>query len=506
MQATRAVLCLVCGGLLLGLAQRADAQQGDVDDKIDPLVRQLMNRGGAVPVILLAKTQLLSGAEAFPEFCKNHADRKRSELRAELIARLKEIAADDQPAILEALGDPDDAVSLWLVNAVALTLAPEKIREAAGLESVKYVYPAGAIPPAGDAGQVAEVIKPAERKPFSTEGKKVPWNVEMVNASRVWEKYKVTGEGAVVAMFDDGVNYRHTDLRNNVWTNPGETPNNGVDDDGNGLVDDYYGFDFTQMKCAVIAAGRQQHGTMTSGIVAGDGTGGTVTGVAPRARLLLIRGFGGPYVVARAHQYAVAQGADAMNMSFSIPGQGNTRGFWRLLSEQATCCGLVLVSGAGNFQRSARIPVQLRVPEGIPCVIAAGGVDQRLEVPPFCSLGPVEWGSVKFYEDYPMPQGLTKPDVCSFPGPNYPVLASANRGYIDPNNRIAGNSFSGPHVAGAAALVLSAAPETPAWRVKEILESTATDIDPQGKDNRTGAGLLNAYKAVRSVIPSAAGR
>ena len=87
-----------------------------------------------------------------------------------------------------------------------------------------------------------------------------------------------------------------------------------------------------------------------------------------------------------------------------------------LLQPLATAAGLVLVSGAGNFQSLSK-PVQLRIPEGIPCVIAAGGVDRNLKIPKFVSLGPVEWGSVKFYEDHPMPKGLIKPDVSAFPGP-----------------------------------------------------------------------------------------
>jgi serine protease AprX len=211
-----------------------------------------------------------------------------------------------------------------------------------------------------------------------------------------------------------------------------------------------------------------------------------------------LMGWGGTYGAARVHEYALENGADAMNMSFSIPNLGHTRGLWRLMSEHATAAGLVLVSGAGNFQR-LRQPVQLRIPEGIPCVIAAGGVDRNMKIPRFVSLGPVEWGSVKFYEDHPMPKGLIKPDVSGFPGAGYPVLA-ATRGYIDPNLRIRGNSFSGPHVAGTVALMLSANPDLPAWRVKEILEATATDLGPKGKDNDTGAGLLNAFAAVKAAL------
>ncbi|MFQ5845484.1 MAG: S8 family serine peptidase, partial [Planctomycetota bacterium] len=316
----------------------------------------------------------------------------------------------------------------------------------------------------------------------------------------VWKELGVVGEGAVVAMFDAGVNYRHEDLTRNIWINTAEVPNNGKDDDGNGVVDDRYGFDFARMKAEVMPRG-PVHGTLTSSIVAGDGTGGTVTGVAPRARLMPLIGFGGPYVAGRVFQYALENGADVVNMSFSIPGLGHTRGLWRLMAEQATCAGLVLVSGSGNFQQSAKVPVQIRIPEGIPCVVCVGGVTPKLKLFRMSSCGPVEWGSVKFYRDHPLPKGLTKPDVCAFPGPKIGLIdPRADSGYLKDSNRVAGNSLSSPHVAGICALIVSAAPEITPWRIREILERTARDLPPRGKDPRPGAGLVNAYRAVREAV------
>jgi subtilisin family serine protease len=472
------------------------------DAKIDARVEKAMETGKPVEVILLGRTQMLSGPKAFEAFCKANARKKRSTLRKKVIGKLKEIAEKEQRAILEALGHPEGAEGLWIANAISVRLEPEEIRKAAALKEVKYIYRGDPKRPvAGEAGGVAKVLTAAKRKPFEAKGKRIPWNLEKIGADSVWSKLKVTGDGAVVAMFDAGVRYTQKDLSGNIWINEDEIPNNGKDDDENGLVDDLYGFDFGGMKAEVAAAGGGrrgvEHGTMTAGIVAGDGTGGIVTGVAPRARLMIVKG-GGTHGAGRVFEYALENGADVINMSFSLPNLGNLRGFWRLMSDQATCAGLVLVSGAGNFQRSQRIPVQMRIPEGIPSVICAGGVNQKMEVPSFCSLGPVEWASVKFYGDYPMPKGLVKPDVCGFPGAGYPVLAARDEGYVDPNNRIQGNSFSGPHVSGTAALIFSANPEVPAWRVKQILEGTATDLGAKGKDTRTGAGLLNAYKAVRA--------
>jgi subtilisin family serine protease len=168
-----------------------------------------------------------------------------------------------------------------------------------------------------------------------------------------------------------------------------------------------------------------------------------------------------------------------------------------MMSDHAVAAGLVLVGGAGNFQQSAKIPTQIQTPKDIPSVIAVGGVDTASALVFFSSTGPVEWGSVALYGDYPMPSGLLKPDVVAYPGPNYPVLAAGDSGYIDPNPKIQGNSFSGPQGAGVAALILSVAPTLPAWRVKRILEETARDLETPGRDMRTGSGLIDAYAAVK---------
>jgi subtilisin family serine protease len=209
----------------------------------------------------------------------------------------------------------------------------------------------------------------------------------MLRAPRVRKELGVTGEGVVVAMLDAGANYRHEDLRGNLRANAGEVPSNGEDDDGNGHVDDYHGFDLVRMRAEVLPD-RIHHGTFASCVVAGDGTGGLVTGMAPRARIVLVEALGGLCFVARAHEYAVGNGADIMNLSFSVPGLGEARGLWRLMREYAVCAGLVLVSGAGNFP-GLRVPEQRRVPKGIPCVICAGGATERKRSPRF--LGGGRW-------------------------------------------------------------------------------------------------------------------
>ena len=479
----------------------AVASQRSPADKIDPPLLERLESSGSVPVAILLRTQLLIGPDGLSDFIAENGDRPRSVLRSEIVQTLKQTAAREQGALRRSLALPSSARDLWIANAIFVTLTADQIREAALADLVRYIYLMPSAPAAYDQpGPVSTVLAQSARSPFTLGDRRVPWNVERIGALEVWQDLGVTGEGVVVALFDNGTNYTHPDLSSNIWTNPNEVPNNGLDDDGNGLTDDYYGFDFRRGSAEVQmrpSLGQSAgHGTFTSGIVLGDGTGGITTGVAPRARLMISVVGGDAYAMARGLEYALDQGADVGTMSFSLPGLGNVRGLWRLMSDHAAAAGLVLVSGAGNFQQSAPAGLQQRIPEGIPSVISVGGVDPEMELAPFSSLGPVSWSSVVFYEDHP---ALTKPDVVAFPGPEYPILRAEGAGYLDPNTR-RGNSFSGPHAAGVAALILSAHPELPAWEVKSIMEATARDLPPVGRDNRTGSGLIDAAAAVRAAL------
>lgn len=471
-----------------------------LEDKLDPAVLAAMDSGRTQRVVVLGKRQLFAPIGGLDAFAQRNANADRRKLRATVVDSLKRIASEEQRAILKALKRDRADRALWIMNAIVLALSPAELRTVAGLDAVAFIYPApDRIRVASSAAARIHIEPTVERTPFTTVGKRVPWNVAKLGAPRVWRDLSVTGEGVVIVSFDAGVNYKHHDLRGNLWRNAREVPNNGKDDDGNGYADDVYGYDFTAMSPDVMPRGTaqpQQHGTVTSGIALGDGTGGIITGVAPRARLMIVRAGGGVTNAALAYEYAIANGADIISMSFSIPDLGNSRGLWRMMSDHAVAAGVVLVGGAGNFRQSAKLPYQHQSPKDVPSVISAGGVDSSSRVVPFSSAGPAEWGTVALYRDFPMPNGLIKPDVVAYPGAGYPILsATSDVGYLDPNDRVRGNSFSGPQAAGVAALILSAAPATPAWRVREILEATARDLGPPGKDNDFGAGLIDAYAA-----------
>lgn len=130
----------------------------------------------------------------------------------------------------------------------------------------------------------------------------------------------------VVAVIDTGVDYTHSDLKANMWTNSQEIPNNGRDDDGNGYVDDYYGVDI----CATHGGTTQDiadpmddhgHGTHVAGIIAASNNKQGVVGIAYNAKIMAVKAgqASGIFLqsdIAQAILYAYQMGADVINMSF----------------------------------------------------------------------------------------------------------------------------------------------------------------------------------------------
>lgn len=178
------------------------------------------------------------------------------------------------------------------------------------------------------------------------------WYLENLEARKVWETLasqgKAPGEGVVVALLDTGVNASHEDLKENLWVNEAErfgVP--GEDDDGNGLTDDIYGYNFVSGNGNI--SDTSGHGTQMAGIlsmVPFNGAGGA--GVSWGAKLMPVKvGSGGSFdtdTVVEGIAYAVDQGADVINMSF-----GGGADSWILrtaLQEAASHC--ILVAAAGN--------------------------------------------------------------------------------------------------------------------------------------------------------------
>lgn len=174
-----------------------------------------------------------------------------------------------------------------------------------------------------------------------------------VRAIEAWAHTKGTPD-IVVAVIDSGIDYLHEDLTATMWTNPGEIPGNGKDDDNNGFIDDVYGYDFiganaTNSQPDSDPMDDNDHGTHVAGIVAATANNAEgIAGTAPDVRLMAVKaldsqGSGTTTAIVSAIHYAAANGAQVVNMSLGMPG------FDRLMYNAiAAHPGVLFIAAAGN--------------------------------------------------------------------------------------------------------------------------------------------------------------
>jgi subtilisin family serine protease len=330
----------------------------------------------------------------------------------------------------------------------------------------------------------------------------ITYNVLKVNAPDVWaEGY--TGQGVVVAVIDTGVNYNHDDLEDHMWEDP-DYPNHGWDfaNDDDNPMDDH------------------GHGTHCSGTVAGDGTAGSQTGVAPDAAIMALKvldggGSGSESGVWEGIEFAVEHGANVISMSLGwLHSWSPDRPAWRTTYNNALAAGVVASVAAGNEGGSESSPDDVRTPGdcpppwlnpdqtlegGLSAVVCIGATDANDNIAYFSSIGPSSWEDVDPFNDYPFnpEMGLLRPDV-SAPGVDVKSCDAFNEsGYTT----MSGTSMATPCVAGVMALLLSKNINAEPAEISETLETTALDLGADGKDNVFGAGRVDALEAINNLNP-----
>lgn len=297
------------------------------------------------------------------------------------------------------------------------------------------------------------------------------WGMTKIQTPSAWDL--TTGVGVVVAVVDTGVNHTHPDLTANIWANPGEIPNNGIDDDGNGYVDDTRGWNFVSNNNAPNDG--HSHGTHVSGIIAAVGNNNVgVIGVAPGSQIMAIKGLGDDGSgydadLAQGIVYAADNGADVINMSWG--GTGDSPVIEEAV-QYAHSLGVVLIAAAGN----SGIDASLFLPAKYTSVVTVSAFNSVDALASFSNFG-------------------QKIDVAA---PGVGILSTVPGGFYSSFN---GTSMASPHVAGLAALILSRFPTLTNEQVRQALRRTADDVGPSGFDTQSGHGRINALKGVQAAFP-----
>lgn len=298
-----------------------------------------------------------------------------------------------------------------------------------------------------------------------------------ISAPSAWDIERGDAE-VLIAVIDTGIDYNHPDLGDNLWANDGETLN-GIDDDGNGFVDDLRGWDFTDAPNYPDGGDylvrdndpmdEHGHGTGAAGIIAAvaDNELG-IAGLAHGCRVMNLRaftssGYGEEDDVASALLYAVDNGVQVVNMSF---GDIFVSRILEDVVRYAYSRGMVMVASSGNSSTDA-----IHYPSGLAETISVGATDDADRLASYSNFG-------------------TTIDLTA-PGSN--IKSTTLNGEYQ---NWSGTSFSAPYVSAAAGLVLSQRPGLSADAVRAVLVNSTDDLGDTGWDTQFGAGRLNVFGAL----------
>ena len=436
------------------------------------------------------------------------AERGDKSLQREIVvSELKDFASIHQADVMailqaeEASGKVADINALWIVNAINCKATREVIYNLSSHPDVAaLIY-----------DKVVQLITEEEMKEISSEASTragVSPHVASVNADDVWNQ-NYTGQGVVVAVLDTGTNIDHIDLKDHLWEGEveGEIVNgwNFVSNNSNVRDDNDQG-------------DIKGHGTHCAGIVCGDGTSGTTTGIAPDALLMTVKtinraGGGSVAHMLSGVQFAVENGADILSISNGFKHTEISVEQKELIRDtfnEVLNAGVIASVAAGNDGNNYGAPYNVDYPAacpspwrnpaqtlegGLSSVVCVGAYDLSAS-----SQGPSTWQDTD-YNDYQYSNGntstigLIRPDISA---PGYEIY-SLNHQLNNKYAKLSGTSQATPCVAGVMALMLHKNPSLTPAQITEAIETTATAKPASGKDNIVGAGRIDALLAVNAV-------
>ncbi|MBU0598192.1 S8 family serine peptidase, partial [Patescibacteria group bacterium] len=331
------------------------------------------------------------------------------------------------------------------------------------------------------------------------------WYLEQIDSPQAWDS-SIGSSEVVVAVLDTGIDLDHPDLEDNIWINSDEIPNNGEDDDGNGFIDDYNGWDFVADEADPNpkfddgwTTSGIHHGTAIAGIIGAVGNNSIgITGVNWQVKIMTVRvldgaGVGDTNAIYQGIDYAIANGADFINLSFV---GNNEDSMLQNALNQANTAGVLIFAAAGNdginLNNTPRYPV---------CsdhVIGIGGTDQNDQRFIRYSGSQISGGS-NYGSDC---IDISAPATQFISTALYDTDNNLNNYYL---NGWSGTSLATPLVTGAAALLKAYDNTLTGTQLSLILIQNSDLLSdlPDITLGQMGSGRLNVANALATLLPSA---
>ncbi|MCX6165368.1 MAG: S8 family peptidase, partial [Ignavibacteriae bacterium] len=297
------------------------------------------------------------------------------------------------------------------------------------------------------------------------------------NIQQVWDVTQ-GDTSIIIGIIDSGSDFLHPDLNGSFKINYNEIPNNGIDDDNNGFIDDYLGWNFSENNNNPTDDNIFSHGTAIAGLLGARTNNGIgIASITPKCKLLTLKAFDSQGIgydndVATAILYAISRGVKVLNFSF---GDYVYSYLLRDVIRFAYSKNIVMIASAGNDASDV-----LHYPSAFDEVISVGASDNEDRKASFSAFG----------------------ETVDIFAPGYQILTTSivGKGSSEFNNDYAyinGTSFSAPIVAGVAGLLLSRNKNLTNEEIRGILVST-TDYFPGQSEWNHGysSGRLNALNAI----------
>ena len=306
------------------------------------------------------------------------------------------------------------------------------------------------------------------------------WALTKISAQNAWN-ISTGSSSVVVGVIDTGIDYNHVDLAANIWTNAGEVANNGIDDDGNGFVDDIHGYDFVNRDGSPLDD--NGHGTHVAGTIAAVGNNGVgVTGVTWSTQVMAMKFMdanGSGYLsdaISAVNYATMMRSRYGVNVRVTNNswGGGSFSSALQNAIRASNSAGILFVAAAGNSGTNNDSSPQYPANYDAPNVISVAATNQNDQLASFSNYGAVT-------------VDIAAPGVSIYSTGRNNLYAT-----------MSGTSMASPHVAAAAALAWAVNPNATVASVRDAILRGADPISSLSGKVVTG-GRLNLYNTVRLI-------